>query len=1298
MTKKLLLLVSIVLVLAVALGLAACGTKIDNGKIDDNDLPVKVEVTGLEGITGSAEASLLDEAQQAAAMAAVKAVYYIADGAETYAVDIKIVDDNGKEITVGKPITVSITLPDTQLPLDQYVVFHIHDGDAEQIVPNVADGKLTFTVSGFSPFVVVPVHTHAYGEWRTYSEATCTEAKMELRECVCGAKETRNMGTALGHDMTHHEMVTESCTEDGNVEFFSCSRCGKDFLEAEGFTEILPANTIVPATGHVDADTDGKCDKCGITIGGNGGETPHTHTFGDWKPLNGTLPTCTTSAWEIRECACGEVEKKEVPALGHIDENSDDYCDRCSAYLGGENPQGDLPCTVDVMGANGSVLTADVQALSETDKAAALGLIKAKYDFADGDTYAVDITIKGAAVGTVARICIGLKNPALSLDQYAVYHIHEGEIEMIVPEVSGANLVFMVSSFSPFVIGPKHLHQPSTLIEVTPATCEKDGVGYIECIKCHDKLSTQTIPATGHIDENEDGKCDVCGADLKEKPDTLNAYVEGKVFKFDHATGEGVNNATYATAYADATLTFFAENYMEYHVFKSVRGGNISAFNVVLCGTYSIEESEDGLTITLTVTKRYYDDEETMIPFPTYAFVYDIATATVAITEAPATIFYSEDTEATPTKYTTSLADNWDDNVIINAFKAVGATKDYTLPKLDNVLTMTKGAVDNGRVTVTIVMSSKMHGAEAAGQYKALLEGQYYSYTAKNAYDNTETRVNTDDNLFRFVVATSNIDEYAALTITISPFAAEYPDAGIVNYLAEQDMTDAIPVFLTPWAMQYQFITDISPAVACIHVRLRYREGIEQHDTAVAALYREMAQAQEYGYTTKAEGGKTYLCSPNDQIVLFVVLGKEGDSVDIYINDDSVFYPAAQIAAYLTGTTDAFLSLADDSVAVYKLFDNEEDNPTGLRLVGDLPATADAHAIADRLKAAFAEAGYKWGGFGTHFGNEEDVSLYHHAWMSPNNQIAVMFDAFDQGEHKDGAHYSVSIVNLTAIPADNKAIMTSLDASGYSPAVQLGGAYTFDGGITYMYTNVGTGLEGGEMYSTDLSMFNVGTIDTSIPGQQTLHISLKGNDEIYTDITILVWALTSIEATANKLKIDGRVAYYYGNSWIDAKYYTITRHYSDGATDTVKGDDDSVVFGTIDMTKAQQDLSISCTVSGVTVSTTVAIGVFRSFNFTCTNQSDIDANGAQFAVYAVGGTYGTGGWVNVNYESRRGSFGGTAYMDADGIYFVRLSPDLDVFDGGDYDLESEGVWQVSAYFDLASSSVGMQEFAFLDLA
>ena len=52
-----------------------------------------------------------------------------------------------------------------------------------------------------------------------------------------------------------------------------------------------------------------------------------------------TEPTCTEAGVKTYTCSkCGNTKTEELPALGHIDENKDELCDRCGAKLG-EDPK-----------------------------------------------------------------------------------------------------------------------------------------------------------------------------------------------------------------------------------------------------------------------------------------------------------------------------------------------------------------------------------------------------------------------------------------------------------------------------------------------------------------------------------------------------------------------------------------------------------------------------------------------------------------------------------------------------------------------------------------------------------------------------------------------------------------------------------------------------------------------------------------------------------------------------------------------------------------------------------------------
>ena len=80
--------------------------------------------------------------------------------------------------------------------------------------------------------------------------------------------------------------------------------------------EEVPANYPTPSSGNSSA-----CD----------------HVWDAGKVT--TEPTCTAAGVKTYTCSkCGNTKTEELPALGHIDENKDELCDRCGAKLG-EDPK-----------------------------------------------------------------------------------------------------------------------------------------------------------------------------------------------------------------------------------------------------------------------------------------------------------------------------------------------------------------------------------------------------------------------------------------------------------------------------------------------------------------------------------------------------------------------------------------------------------------------------------------------------------------------------------------------------------------------------------------------------------------------------------------------------------------------------------------------------------------------------------------------------------------------------------------------------------------------------------------------
>ena len=94
----------------------------------------------------------------------------------------------------------------------------------------------------------------------------------------------------IGHrhsqHLTYMEPTAPTCTESGNIEFWSCT-CGKFFSDPYATEEVT--DIVVPALGHA---------------------------FGEWTVT--TEPTCTETGEETRTCSrCKAKETREVKATGH---------------------------------------------------------------------------------------------------------------------------------------------------------------------------------------------------------------------------------------------------------------------------------------------------------------------------------------------------------------------------------------------------------------------------------------------------------------------------------------------------------------------------------------------------------------------------------------------------------------------------------------------------------------------------------------------------------------------------------------------------------------------------------------------------------------------------------------------------------------------------------------------------------------------------------------------------------------------------------------------------------------------
>lgn len=126
------------------------------------------------------------------------------------------------------------------------------------------------------------------------------------------------------HAMVKTEAKAATCEEDGNIEYYTCSKCGKRYNDELGTRELTDEEIIIEASGHGystewKSDADGHWHEC--TCGKRSDEG--THTFGDWTIIKEA--TATEDGSRERECSvCGYVQTETIRGTGGALEDPDD--------------------------------------------------------------------------------------------------------------------------------------------------------------------------------------------------------------------------------------------------------------------------------------------------------------------------------------------------------------------------------------------------------------------------------------------------------------------------------------------------------------------------------------------------------------------------------------------------------------------------------------------------------------------------------------------------------------------------------------------------------------------------------------------------------------------------------------------------------------------------------------------------------------------------------------------------------------------------------------------------------------
>jgi len=334
-------------------------------------------------------------------------------------------------------------------------------------------------------------------------EATCAEDGYRYYVCsVCGEEltETRE---ALGHRFRVISATEPTCTEEGSIEYLVCRRCGETFAEIDGeLVAVTEEDIIVPANGHTMIKTNRKeatctadgnieyytCSVCGKVFADENGETEVTSTViestgHDWD--NGTVlspATCTEKGLMMFACNNdgSHVVFVAIDALGHSWKFVDAEEATCT-----EDGYENYICTVcgdtrtDVLAAIGHDMTY-VEAVPATCtedgtvayyECAVCGLI-----FVDEEGEIELLSIVDPATGHTWELAENAE-PTCTEEGYEAY----------VCTVCGEEKTEVIPAAG-------HTWE---LTEKVEATCTEDGSESYVCSVCGEE-KTEVIPAAGH--------------------------------------------------------------------------------------------------------------------------------------------------------------------------------------------------------------------------------------------------------------------------------------------------------------------------------------------------------------------------------------------------------------------------------------------------------------------------------------------------------------------------------------------------------------------------------------------------------------------------------------------------------------------------------------------------------------------------------------------------------------------------------------------------------------------------------
>lgn len=336
-------------------------------------------------------------------------------------------------------------------------------------IPPEIDGKKVIAVD--------EDHRHKVGNHTCVTNTTPTC----IKKATCGICGQDYYGD---HDLSHHDAVPPTCTTDGNVEYWECSLCQKDFSDDKGTAEIT--DIVKSALGHSLIKTDEKAPTC--TDDGNRAYwtcTECRNIFSDDAGLN------PTTLADVTVSATGHTWSNDWSSdgTGHWHDCTNANCpitennqkDGYAVHTPGDEATETTPQTCDVCGyelapALGHIHANHLTFIAEVPETCTADGVKAHYEcecgklFAD-DQAATEVTLESLKIA--AHHTYGTDWESDNDDDH--YHV--------------CSVCSDKADVTP--------HSYDNGVITTPATETTEGVKTYTCSVCH-HTKTETVPKLSH--------------------------------------------------------------------------------------------------------------------------------------------------------------------------------------------------------------------------------------------------------------------------------------------------------------------------------------------------------------------------------------------------------------------------------------------------------------------------------------------------------------------------------------------------------------------------------------------------------------------------------------------------------------------------------------------------------------------------------------------------------------------------------------------------------------------------------